>query len=232
LNGAIELALSGINFNAQQQQTLISWGAEHKLARLYSQMDENAETSVLLDQTALTGHYGAISVPLPPHAFMQASDEAEHAMLASLKPVFEKAKNAADLFCGTGLFALNLYAKNKTMLAVDVDGNAIRALSAATQNLRGFKTERRNLFRDPLKAIELSHFDTVCLDPPRAGAKEQAAELACSKVAHIAYVSCNPATFMRDARILTQGGYTLTQVHVFDQFLWSHHIELIGMFSR
>lgn len=232
LNGAIEIVLSGISFNPAHIQQLISWGAAHGLARLYARSDENAECSVLLEQTALRGHYGGHDVTLPPNAFMQASDEAEAAMLSCIKPHFEKSKSIVDLFCGTGLFALNLYSKTKTMQAVDVDGAAINALQSTAQTLRGFTTQRRNLFREPLKAIELKNADAVCLDPPRAGAKEQAAELARSKVQSIAYVSCNPTTFMRDARMLTQGGYTLTNIHVFDQFLWSHHIELIALFSR
>lgn len=232
LNGATEIVLSGVSFNPTHTQQLISWGTAHNIARLYTRSDENAECRVLLEQTALFGHYGEYDVSLPPNAFMQASDEAEAAMLACIKPDFEKSKSIADLFCGTGLFALNLYSKSKTMLAVDVDGAAINALQSISQTLRGFTTQRRNLFREPLKAIELKNVDAVCLDPPRAGAKEQAAELARSKVQKIAYVSCNPTTFMRDARILTQGGYKMTNIHVFDQFLWSHHIELIALFSR
>ncbi len=232
LNGAIEVVLSGASFHAEHTQQLISWGAEHGLARLYVRSDENAECNVLLEQTTLRGHYGEYNVTLPANAFMQASDEAEAAMLSCIKPHFDKSKNIVDLFCGTGLFALSLYSKTKSMLAIDVDGAAINALQSTSQTLRGFTTQRRNLFREPLKAIELKNADAVCLDPPRAGAKEQAAELARSKVQTIAYVSCNPTTFMRDARILAGGGYKLTNIHVFDQFLWSHHIELIALFSR
>lgn len=232
LNGAIEIALSGASFNAEQTKQWISWSAQHQISRLYARNEDNEEYSILLDQTKFSGRYGDVEVTLPPAPFMQASDEAEAAMLSCIKPYFEKSKSIADLFCGTGLFALNLYTKQKAMLAVDVDGAAISALQSATHNLRGFTTQRRNLFRDPLKAIELKNADAVCLDPPRAGAKEQSTELARSTIQTIAYVSCNPATFMRDARTLAQGGYKLKNIHVFDQFLWSHHIELIGLFSR
>jgi 23S rRNA (uracil1939-C5)-methyltransferase len=232
LNGAVELVLSGINLTAEHTKFLIGWAADHNIARLYSAADDNAQHHVLLMQTPLVGHYGTHDVTLPPSAFMQASDEAEVAMLAMIKPVFKKIKNCADLFCGTGLFALNIYEPTKTVLAVDVDGAAIDSLHHAAQNLRGFKTQRRNLFRDPLKAIELKHVDGICLDPPRAGAKEQIFEIIRSKVSTIAYVSCNPVTLMRDARALVQGGFKLNSIEVFDQFLWSHHIECIGLFSR
>ena len=232
LNGVIELVFSGKLFADDQTHHLISWAATHGISRLFTKRDENAQPQLLLSQTALTAHYGAHSITLPPAAFMQASDEAEAAMLHCIKPFFKSSKHMADLFCGTGLFALSLYDKSKTMLTVDVDGEAINALHSTTQTLRGFKTARRNLFREPLKAIELKSVDSVCLDPPRAGAKEQVMELARSKISRIAYVSCNPITFMRDAKILTDGGFKLTQIHVFDQFLWSHHIELIGLFTR
>ena len=232
LKGVIELVLSGKSSSDSHTQHLISWAAKHGVARLFIKPDENAQNQLLLSQATLIAHYGNVDITLPPAAFMQASDEAEAAMLKCIKPFFQTSKNIADLFCGTGLFALNLYDKSKTMLAVDIDGGAINALHSSTQNLRGFKTMRRNLFREPLKAIELKTVDAICLDPPRAGAKEQSIEIARSKVSSSAYVSCNPATFMRDARILTDGGFKLTKVEVFDQFLWSHHIELIGFFTR
>lgn len=232
LNGAIELVLSGKSFSENHHQQLISWAIEHDISRLYTRPDDNAENRILLNQSALTAHFSETDVALQPAAFMQASDEAEAAMLNYIKPFFKSSKQIADLFCGTGMFALSLHDKSKTMLAVDVDGAAINALHASTQTLRGFKTVRRNLFREPLKAIELKDMDAICLDPPRAGAKEQVVEIARSKISRIAYVSCNPITFMRDARILADGGYTLTKVEVFDQFLWSHHIELIGFFTR
>ena len=232
LNNVIELVLSGKSFTQNHTKHLISWAVEHGISRLYSKPDDNAECQILLSQTVFIARYGETQVAVQPAAFMQASDEAEAAMLNSIKPFFKSSKEIADLFCGTGLFALNLHDKSKTILAVDVDGAAINALHSSTQNLRGFKTQRRNLFRDPLKAIELKNMDAICLDPPRAGAKEQIVEIARTKVCRIAYVSCNPITFMRDARILEDGGYKLTKVDVFDQFLWSHHIELIGFFSR
>ncbi len=232
LNGIIELVFSGKSFSDSHMQHLIRWAAKHGVARLFTKPDENAQNQLLLSQTTLTAHYGDVDITLPPAAFMQASDEAEVAMLECIKPFFETSKHIADLFSGTGLFALSLYDKSKTMLAVDIDGAAIDALHTSTQNLRGFKTIRRNLFREPLKAIELKTVNAICLDPPRAGAKEQIMEIPRSKVGRVAYVSCNPATFMRDARILTDGGFKLTKVEVFDQFLWSHHIELIGFFNR
>jgi 23S rRNA (uracil1939-C5)-methyltransferase len=74
--------------------------------------------------------------------------------------------------------------------------------------------------------------DAVVIDPPRAGAEAQVRELAQSDVPVIAFVSCNPVTFARDARILTDGPYQLDWVQVVDQFRWSSHVELVAKFSR
>ena len=79
---------------------------------------------------------------------------------------------------------------------------------------------------------ELADFDALVLDPPRAGAEEQVKVLALSPVPRIAYVSCNPATFARDARILADGGYRLAWVQPVGQFLWSTHVELAASFTR
>ncbi|MBT3928009.1 MAG: RNA methyltransferase, partial [Rhodospirillaceae bacterium] len=83
-----------------------------------------------------------------------------------------------------------------------------------------------------LGVAELKPFDAVIFDPPRAGAKAQAETLAASQVARIAAVSCNPASFARDARILIDGGYRLSALTPIDQFLWSSHIELVAIFQR
>ena len=118
--------------------------------------------------------------------------------------------------------------------AFDSEADAIAALTAA-RNAPGLKpitTERRDLFRRPLLKHELDTFDAVVIDPPRAGAKTQCEQLAASKVGTVVSVSCNPATFARDARILIDGGYRLKSVTPIDQFLWSPHIELVAVFER
>jgi 23S rRNA (uracil1939-C5)-methyltransferase len=94
------------------------------------------------------------------------------------------------------------------------------------------EVEHRDLYRRPLDARELKRFDGVVIDPPRAGAEEQVAALAKSDVRRIAHVSCNPATFGRDARALVEGGYSLVWVKPVGQFRWSTHVELAACFSR
>ncbi|HST37672.1 MAG TPA: class I SAM-dependent RNA methyltransferase, partial [Allosphingosinicella sp.] len=97
---------------------------------------------------------------------------------------------------------------------------------------RGVFVEHRDLYRRPLDAAELNRFEAVILDPPRAGAKEQAAALAASQVPRIAYVSCNPNTFARDAKALCDAGYRLDWAQPVGQFRWSTHVELAASFSR
>ena len=142
------------------------------------------------------------------------------------------AARIADLFCGLGTFALPLSARAK-VTAADAAGPAIAALkSAARLAGRPVATLHRDLFRAPLSAAELTAFDAIVFDPPRAGAAAQTAELARSAVPVIVAVSCNPATFARDARTLADGGYRLTQLWPVAQFRWSTHVELVARFER
>ena len=142
------------------------------------------------------------------------------------------ARRVADLFSGCGTFALAL-ADTYAVHAVDSTSAQIDALAAAAKAGRAnLTTETRDLFRRPLLASELARFDCVVLDPPRPGAQAQAQTLAQSAVPDVLYVSCNPASFARDARILIDGGYRLARVVPLDQFLWSPHVELFARLSR
>ena len=140
------------------------------------------------------------------------------------------ARKIADLFAGLGTFTFPL-ARSAAVHAVEGDASAMAALSSAARTLPNVTTARRDLFDDPLTASELSRFDAVVFDPPRAGAREQSTRIAESGVPTVVAVSCNPATFARDARILTDGGYRLERVTPVDQFVWSAHVELVARFT-
>jgi 23S rRNA (uracil1939-C5)-methyltransferase len=177
---------------------------------------------------------GAASVALPAGAFLQAVAEAETAMAGILVEAARGARSIADLFCGVGTFAFRLAAV-APVVAADAHAPAIQALRSAMATAPGLKAITatvRDLDRRPLLAADLARIDFAVFDPPRAGAPAQAAELAKSAVPRVAAVSCNPATFARDARTLVDGGYRLARVQVVDQFLWSSHIELVALFSR
>ena len=168
---------------------------------------------------------GGVAVALPHGAFLQATKDGEEALVAAVRAVVGDAKKAVDLFAGLGTFALSLGGE---VTAIEGSRDAVLAL-AATRHVRVL---HRDLFRQPLTGAELTQFDAVVLDPPRAGAREQVTSLAQSSVERIAYVSCNPATFARDARTLVDGGYRLEGIAPVGQFRWSTHVELVGGFVR
>ena len=177
---------------------------------------------------------GRAAVALPPGAFLQASADAEAAMAAFAAEALVGADRVADLFCGVGAFALRL-AQTARVHAADASPEAVAALASAaggTSGLKSVTVEARDLFRRPMLAQELKKFDGALFDPPRAGAMAQAGQIAASVVARVIAVSCNPATFARDARILIDAGFRLERVLPVDQFLWSPHIELAAVFMR
>jgi 23S rRNA (uracil1939-C5)-methyltransferase len=177
---------------------------------------------------------GAARVSLPPGAFLQATAAAEDAMSALVRDAAAGASRIADLYCGVGTFTFRL-AEIAPVHAADFAPEAVAALSAAlatAPGLKGVTAEARDLVRRPVLAEELKKTDVAVFDPPRAGAAEQAAELARSSVPRVIGVSCNPATFARDARTLLDAGFRLDRVLPVDQFLWSPHVELVGVFSR
>jgi 23S rRNA (uracil1939-C5)-methyltransferase len=178
--------------------------------------------------------FGPARVELPAGGFLQAVAEAEAAMAQVAVEAVQGSSRVADLFSGAGAFTFRL-AEVAAVHAVDDADPAIRALTRALGAAPGLKpvtAEARDLFRRPLGAPDLKRFDAAVFDPPRAGAAAQAAELAGSKLHTVVGVSCNPATFARDARLLLDGGFRLEQVTPVDQFLWSPHIELVGVFRR
>ncbi|MCC7266206.1 MAG: class I SAM-dependent RNA methyltransferase [Caulobacteraceae bacterium] len=177
---------------------------------------------------------GPATVDLPAGAFLQASAAAEAAMGAFAVDAAAGANRIADLYCGVGAFALRL-AEVAHVQAADFAAPAIRALQAAagaTPGLKAITAEARDLVRRPVLADELKKVDVAVIDPPRAGAAEQTAQLARSKVARVVAVSCNPTTFVRDARMLVDAGFRLERVLPVDQFLWSPHMELAAVLSR
>ena len=177
---------------------------------------------------------GTCRVLPPPGAFLQATRRGEEVLVKLVAEALGPAKHVADLFCGVGPFALRLAAAH-AVDAFDSDAAAVAALAKAARQAQGLKpvrAEARDLFRRPLLAGELKGFDAVILDPPRQGAEAQIRELARSQTRRVVYVSCNPATFARDATPLIAAGFTLERVTPVDQFRFSTHLELVGVFSR
>ena len=213
LDGPLELAL------AQATE-------KHGLARLAW------DGEVIAMRHAPVQRFGSAAVVPPPGAFLQATKDGEQALLQAVLQATQGAKRVADLFAGSGTFSLPL-AETAEVHAVEGEADMTQALDQGWRRVQGLKrvtTEARDLFRRPLMPDELKNFDAVVLDPPRAGAEAQVNELAQAKRPVIAYVSCNPVTFARDAKTLVNAGYTLEWVQVVDQFRWSSHTELAARF--
>jgi 23S rRNA (uracil1939-C5)-methyltransferase len=211
-------------------EAISTFAAEHKLARL--SLDEGYGPVCFWEPTPVTITLGGVAVAYPPYGFVQATHDGEAALISAVGEIIGDAKLVADLFAGLGTFALSL-PNDRKYYAAEADREPIAALKAAGALAgRSLFTEHRDLFRRPLSEEELNKFHAVILDPPRAGATEQTALLSTSKVPVIAYVSCNPSSFARDAKVLVAGGYRLKRIWPVGQFRWSSHIEMVGEFLR
>jgi 23S rRNA (uracil1939-C5)-methyltransferase len=231
-DGGLDIDIQGYGRLPERlRQVLVRVAGEQDLARL------TLAGELIVKRKPPTLAIGRAVVELPPGAFLQATLAGETALAALVAEMLGRlpAKAAVlDLFAGVGTFALRL-AETQRVTAVDGDAAAIKALSdaaRATQGLKPVTAEARDLFRRPLVPPELKAFQVVVLDPPRQGAEAQAKRLAESQVPAIVAVSCNPATFARDAGLLAKGGYRLTRVVPVDQFTWSPHVEVVARFER
>ncbi len=218
-----------LDLSLDRRQALVDLADRADLARLSWGDRANAEP-VVVRRTPLL-RLGDVSVEPPAGAFLQASTRGEQAMRAAIATWTGAASRLADLFAGLGSLSLG---RTGRLALFESDKPAVNALDAAARKLGGNRVtaERRDLFRNPLTAKELDVFDAVLLDPPRAGATAQVAELARSRVQRVVYGSCDPGSFSRDARALVEGGYRLEKLLPIDQFLWSGHVELIALFAK
>ena len=217
-----------LDLSLERREALVALAEGADLARLCWGDRASAEP-VVVRRTPLVV-FGEARIEPPPGAFLQATQRAEQAMRAMVGAWTGDAPKLVDLFAGLGALSLGRTGK---LTLFESDRQAVAAVAAAARRLGGKVTaERRDLFRNPLTAAELDAFDAVLLDPPRAGAAAQSAELARAKVPRVVYGSCDPGSFARDARTLQDGGYRLEKLLPVDQFLWSPHIELIALFAR
>jgi 23S rRNA (uracil1939-C5)-methyltransferase len=214
--------------SSQRTTVLAGLAAKHKLARLTRHGELVAQGAQPLLKV------GHAHVALPPGAFLQATAEGEAALARLVIGHVGDAKRVADLFAGIGTFALR-FAERARVSAADNEASAIKALeraAATTSGLKPVEVQTRDLFRRPFMAAELKAFDAAVFDPPRQGAEAQARELSLSKVPIVVAVSCDAATFARDAALLVGGGYKLASVTPVDQFRYSAHVELVAKFER
>jgi len=211
-------------------EAALDFAREQGLARLTVDQGYGAET--VWEPEPVTVTLSGVPVGLPAGAFLQATHDAEDRMVADAAEWLGDARIVADLFAGLGTFAFGLR-EGRKVLAVEAEQAAHLACKATGARAGGqVLALHRDLFRSPLQPAELNRFDAVLLDPPRAGARSQVAEIAASSVKKVVYVSCNPSSWARDAAVLAEAGFTLRKLRPVGQFRWSTHVELVSLFER
>lgn len=226
VDGAREIALTGkIAPGWEAQQALSDALRTLDLARISLRARDYESYELLLEAKGFYKRFDSLVVNLAPGAFLQPSAEGERALTELVLRGVGDASCIADLFCGNGTFTGPLMERD--IIAADFAPDAIASLKKA-----GVDARLRNLFKEPMRADELEGRDCVILDPPRAGASAQVGVLAEMDISKIVYVSCSPQSFARDAAVLIQGGYRLDELTLVDQFIWSPHTELVGVFRK
>jgi 23S rRNA (uracil1939-C5)-methyltransferase len=230
----IDLVLEGKRrLSLESREALAALAAGADLARITWRADRSPSDPVAIRRPARIAFAG-VAVELPPGGFLQPTAPGEAALVAGVSHALSGCRRVADLYAGCGTFTFPL-ARGARVHAVEGDAEAIGALGSAARRAvlgQAVTTEQRDLASDPLTEEELQRFDGAVFDPPRAGAKAQAERLADSSVPTVVAVSCDPATFARDARILVDGGYRLLEATPIDQFIWSPHVEIVAAFAR
>lgn len=215
-------------------EAALDFARDQGLARL--SFDQGYGSETVWEPEPVTVSLAGVPVGLPPGAFLQATADAEKRMVADAASWLGEARVIADLFAGLGTFAFGLRSgpEGRKVLAVEAERAAHLACKSAAARLSGgpVLALHRDLFRSPLQPEELARFDAVLLDPPRAGARAQVAEIARSTVPRVVYVSCNPASWARDAAMLAEAGWRLKRLRPVGQFRWSTHVELVSLFER
>lgn len=225
----LDVDLRGLGSAAEKQVLKLVDAADRlALARLSN------HGHVLTEARVPTVRIADVELVLPPGAFLQATRRGEEVLGERVLAAVGDARRVADLFCGVGTFSLRLAVRARVE-AWDNDARATAALSNAARSasrLRPLNVHCRDLFQRPVRAEELVNLDALVFDPPRAGAAAQAAQIARSEVATVVAVSCDPGSFARDASTLVQGGYRLEAVTPIDQFRYSAHVEIVGVFRK
>jgi len=214
-----------------QTEALLDFARDNGIARLTLDQGDGPET--VWEPEPVTVTLSGVPVSLPPGAFLQATHDGETALVEAAQEWLAGSATVADLFSGLGTFAFGLAVPKTKILAVEAARDAYLACQAAAR-MKGKPVHalHRDLFRNPLQHEELNRFAAVLLDPPRAGAREQVQLLAGSAVPKLVYISCNPASWAKDAVALIAGGYRLAELRPVGQFRWSTHVELASLFVR
>jgi 23S rRNA (uracil1939-C5)-methyltransferase len=228
----VDLGIKGLTVEGlDATEALLDFAQSSGVARLT--VDQGYGAEAMWEPEPLTVTLGGVPVSLPPGAFLQATQDGEAVLVAAALEWLAGPGAVADLFSGLGTFAFALAGQGSKVLAAEADQRAHLACKEAAGRVQAqVHSLHRDLFRNPLQPDELGRFEAVVLDPPRAGAREQAAYLAASQVPRVVYISCNPSSWARDAAMLVAGGYRLEELRPVGQFRWSSHVELASLFVK
>ncbi|MGE4351093.1 MAG: class I SAM-dependent RNA methyltransferase [Bdellovibrionales bacterium] len=229
--GVDVVLIGGPKLDMESREKLGMLAQSLNIARLSWRKWDRSPIEPIAHRTPLFVQFGETRVPFPAGSFLQATVAGEEALTRFADSAVQPGQKVLDLFCGLGTFGLSLE-NPKSVHFCDLDGPATQSLQSAIKANPTWEVSLRNLNTDPFLAQECNDFDFVIFDPPRGGAKAQAHQLAQSNVPTIVAISCDPTSFARDAKILIEGGYNFEKLLPVDQFLWSPHLEVAGLFVR
>jgi 23S rRNA (uracil1939-C5)-methyltransferase len=232
LDQGVDLGIKGLSAEGLTlTETLLEFAREQGLARLT--LDAGYGPDTVWEPEPVTVTLSGVAVPFPPGSFLQATADGEAVLVDAVREWLGDCTTVADLFSGLGTFTFALAGPNTKVLAAEAARDAhLAGKAAADQRVLPVHSLHRDLFRGPLLAEELNRFAAVLLDPPRAGARDQVERIAESTVTRVVYISCNPASWAKDARTLVDAGYVLKELRPVGQFRWSTHVELASLFVR
>jgi 23S rRNA (uracil1939-C5)-methyltransferase len=227
----VDLGIKGLPLEGlAQTEALLDFARGQGLARMT--LDQGYGPEAMWEPEPVTVTLSGVHVGFPSGAFLQATSDGEAVLTDTAREWLVDARTVADLFSGLGTFAFALAGETKVLAVEAAQDTHLNCKTAAGRSQKPVHAMHRDLFRNPLQVDELNRFDAVLLDPPRAGAREQVKLLAESTVARIAYISCNPISWARDAKMLVDAGYRLAHLKPVGQFRWSTHVELVSLFVR
>lgn len=227
----LDCAIKGLQLDGlAQTEALLDFCRDRGLARLT--LDQGYGPETFWEPEPVTATLSRVLVDFPAGSFLQATADGEAALAEAVREWLAGSTMIADLFAGLGTFAFALAGPARVLAAEAARDAHLACRTAAARARLPVEAAHRDLFRNPLQPDELARFDAVVLDPPRAGAREQVLQLAASTVPRVAYVSCNPSSWARDARLLVDAGYRLAELRPVGQFRWSTHVELASLFVR
>lgn len=227
----IDCTISGFPIEGYDAtEDALDFARQNGLARLA--IDQGYGSEPLWEPEPVTVTLGDVPVAFPSGAFLQATKDGENVLVDAARGWLEGRTRIGDLFCGLGTFAFAL-SKGRQCEAYEAAREPILACRTAAQRGRlPVTAHHRDLFRNPVRAEDLSEWDGVLIDPPRAGARMQIEQIAASTLDRVVYISCNPVSWAKDAEILKAAGFDLAEARPVGQFRWSTHVELASLFTR